>query len=533
MLDISSLENAKITYYINNLEELKKQLRKDFVAVKVKFDNFMIHNLHSTVRDSLLCSVHGDKQCAVMFILYTDRMGKVRAFIPRNNLLENKVAYRKAIPYDADKEKEFFTEDNMKSIYRDWINRTVVRMPKFFDNKYLFNVAGDVNKDMLKKYIARFGDNLYGYIADGLQQGYTYSQTSYYDVSKENIEDIKVEKYGEIIKGNGFRKAYAILSLKLKEIKHLYFFLYVDSKGRLRTFLPLRGNNYDHKLCSVIPEDRNSFVKFDKMAKDFDRYTVSNNNLEADIENTSLEELNGIPLVEEQTVTKIKVQKATEKEIISAYDEKAVKDKVKKLFGKTAKINNKITDKSKVHYGETNISYSGGTYCIICECTMKDYHPFYAVGYINAEGNFDVTIPVNNNILYGGKPIKKEMTLKFKNKKDPECDLFEVIEENADDFEVYEVRHARPYGKNDLLTKVQEAFKGDYLEAVKKKDIRSEIKNIIYNENVIEREDGLCYILMDADNCKVCFYLDTMNALHLYVPYNKDYERDLEETIIC
>ena len=31
---------------------------------------------------------------------------------------------------------------------------------------------------------------------------------------------------------------------------------------------------------------------------------------------------------------------------------------------------------------------------------------------------------------------------------------------------------------------------------------------------------------------KICFYLDEMNKLRAYIPYNKDYTRDIEESII-
>ena len=536
MFDISVYgEHNRIQELLNNLDEMKKVLKNDFKNIKVKFDNFAVLPVEFKARDVLLCSVHGDNESSVLFFIYADRNSDIRAYIPKQFHFTKKGNKFVVPKYSKETEKEIFDEKNLNKITEDFVGRTVVRNPKFNSKgEAVFPIDGTVTIKQLKDYVNRFGTELYPFVMKDLLQGNTHNPAVFYDVYQTNVEKYEVTSYNEISKENGkYHKSYAVMTVKLKEWKELYFFLYVDHKGALRAFMPIRGNNYNHRYCCALPEDRNSYPNLSKMAKEFDSYTVYSTDHNSDIIKTPLEELNGIPIIEQDKEELITVKPVKEKEILAVYDEATVKNKVKEMFNlDNVKVDNTITDKKKIHYGEPNVTYNGGTYCIVCKCTAKGYHPFYAVGYVDINDNFAVTIPSNNNTIYKNFPIKKNLTIPFKFTKDVECDIFEPME-TTDDFEVYEVRHARMYGQKDLLSKVKKAFEGDYKEAVKKKDLRVDIENIIYNENVVEREDGLCYILMEADNCKVCFYLDTMNNLHLYVPYNKDYIRDLEETIIC
>jgi hypothetical protein len=108
-------------------------------------------------------------------------------------------------------------------------------------------------------------------------------------------------------------------------------------------------------------------------------------------------------------------------------------------------------------------------------------------------------------------------------------DVFIRFEEEQEDFEVYDLRHARKFGKDDLLQRLT----NDILSKVPSDDLREEVKGLKFNKNIIETDDNLVYNVMDFDNGKVCFYLDRMNKLRAYIPYNKDYKRDIEATIIC
>ena len=91
------------------------------------------------------------------------------------------------------------------------------------------------------------------------------------------------------------------------------------------------------------------------------------------------------------------------------------------------------------------------------------------------------------------------------------------------------MRHARKFGKDDLLKHLTT----DILSEVPPDDLREEVNGLKFNTNIVETDDDLVYSVMDYDNGKVCFYLDRMNKLRAYIPYNKDYKRDIEETIIC
>ena len=73
----------------------------------------------------------------------------------------------------------------------------------------------------------------------------------------------------------------------------------------------------------------------------------------------------------------------------------------------------------------------------------------------------------------------------------------------------------------------------DILSNVPKDDLREEVSDLKVNTEVHETSDNLDYAIMDyGDGKKICFYLDEMNKLRAYIPYNKDYTRDIEESII-
>ena len=148
---------------------------------------------------------------------------------------------------------------------------------------------------------------------------------------------------------------------------------------------------------------------------------------------------------------------------------------------------------------------------------------------MDKDNNPKYKIPYENNSFYQGHLIEDKYKTPYIDIGKVNENVFVRIEEEQEEFAVYDLRHARKFGKDDLLKHLTT----DILSEVPPDDLREEVNGLKFNTNIVETDDDLVYNVMDYDNGKVCFYLDRMNKLRAYIPYNKDYKRDIEETIIC
>lgn len=510
----------------DKLETIKRQTAQDFKRVNVTFNYFAVH---AKSRGSVLCSVHGQNQNPVFFFLYYDKNEKLRAFFPKCNLLQKnhegegmtfnkiydndyyKIYRRNAMKADDDVFNEFYNNKNtLKNMCLQFERATT-----FCVSKKEFEADSNVNMETARHYIATIKNDILNYV---------YKDFSFL-IDYDEITDVKILRFEN---GGYFSVPHAIAEVSVKEKQNFIIYLYIDKKKAVRAFVPMLGNHIHPHIPEVCSEKEYTLeYNYYKMNKAFRKQIVPHETLKKMKPYNALLHC-GIPY-EKVEDKEIEAKESSIGEMKRSFDKEKIEEILKNKFGKDVSVDEINRDKESAGYDKIDIQYSK-VYFVRMKCSIKKYHSFYALMYMDKNDDIKITIPKQGNYFYHDELInEKYKTPYLHGYEELKCDIFKKIEEQANEFEIYEVRHARPYGKKNL----EKYLNDDILSNVPKDDLREEVSDLKVNTEVHETSDNLDYAIMDyGDGKKICFYLDEMNKLRAYIPYNKDYTRDIEGSII-
>lgn len=489
-------KKKKIEDYFNDLDNLKEIITSKY-TFNIPFDNFMIY---CTNKVTTLCSIREDKKNPFFFLLYLDEYEELQIYIPIDNLDGE---------FDVTKINAYKDEDHLKKIFDDFFNNVrLTSRVKFREDMMKMSVSD------FKNYIDSLEAPIYNYLYDGVNE--------FLDAK------INVLEFGEI---NG--KHYAKCSIEYKDFLPVYSFVYASvpkktryKPGKLTLFIPFAGNNlkYDFGIFYISKNKCHIDKSNDKiLLEEFDNYILNiddTHKLEGEIY-----EINGFPLdLNEYQIPYI--------------NEEAKIDDVKEIFNiENVKKEIRSYVNNEVKIGRTDYYFDKGWFAYT-RCKVDSFHSFYVVTYLDENNEPKTYIPKHYNNFYHDYPIAScyptydlNIDLIFKN-------LFNVKEKevNESEFKIYDIRQARAFGDKTLNSKLI----GDFFSSIPHDDFRLPITSFVYGGKIVTKTDpvkNLAYAIIDGKTDdgkvhKVGLYLDIMNQLRAYVPYNDDYERDIVETIM-
>lgn len=496
---------------MENLDKLYKNVKSDFSKVDMTFDNF---TFYAKGTYTYLCSAHKDDEMPVFFVLYYDTNDKLRAYIPKHNLLSkaDNNNIRHAIPLDSVKLTEWFSDkDKIHKMYEDFHNNVCPGRSR----KQMVSYA-TISEKQFDKYL----EHVYAEDVDASILDFVYKDCIV-AIDYDDIINVTVDHFSKNIIPH--------LVMRFSSKKNLDFFGYIflDNKNALRLYIPVIGNNLDRFTIEPKSDKEIDYADFNKMDKDFRKGIIRRGICKNKFSRVNLFKLNGVPL-EKIDEKKVEAKESSHDEIEKALDLNWLKKELEAKVHLPITFETKIDDTKMAEYGEENVQYEH-VYFYKVKCHIDGYHDFYVFVYLNKDNKPQYTIPYKDNAFYQGHLIEDKYKTPYIDINHVNEDVFIRIEEEKDDFEIYDLRHARKFGKEDL----EKYLTNDIISKIPDEDLREPLDNFHLNTNIIETNDGLVYNVSDYKNGKVCFYLDRMNKLRAYIPYNKDYTRDIEETIIC
>ena len=496
---------------MDNLDKLYKKVKSDFKKVDMTFDNFMYYAKGTY---TYLCSAHKSDEMPVFFVLYYDTNDKLRAYIPKHNFLskEDKNHIRHAIPLDSTELSKWFdSKDSIHNIYDDFHKHICPGRSR----KQMVSYA-TIDKEQFDKYI----EYVYNKDMDVSILDFVYKDCIV-AIDYDDITNVKVEYFSNDI------VPHLVMRFSSKDNLDFFGYIFIDNKNALRLYIPVIGNNLNRFTIEPKSNKEIDYADFKKMDKDFRKGIIRKGVCRNKFSRVNLFKWNGIP-VEKIKDEKVEANESSHDEIKNSFNLNWLKKELEMKLKHSVTIETKIDDEKMAECGKENIQYEH-VYFYKVKCHIDGYHDFYVFVYLDKDNNPKYKIPYENNSFYQGHLIEDKYKTPYIDIGKVNENVFVRIEEEQEEFAVYDLRHARKFGKDDLLKHLTT----DILSEVPPDDLREEVNGLKFNTNIVETDDDLVYNVMDYDNGKVCFYLDRMNKLRAYIPYNKDYKRDIEETIIC
>jgi hypothetical protein len=546
----------KIMDACSDLDALKEDLKNDFSAFDMPFDNFNFYTSTMYIENyAVLASVREDDFAPLFFFLYVDDSDNIRAYIPSVGQIikiNNGKCERKAIDDEI-------TEMLVRLSYSEPHPKIQEMARKFRDNIAATHsevekvvVMNDGGIDELKKAINK-AKKYFNSISVSSENGFfgLFAEDFYRVTNFDSIDSLKITKYMVYndrplavakIKRNGDESYTVFIYRSVEENTSPY------KSGRLRMFIPLYGNTLEY---SCIPHVINSANKnkdipkqnLDKMLEDFVWYSTVDMTTKPDCE--CFTDVNGVvaDMYRAYNHEPIVIGMASKSDVEKIHNEDEVVSFINKYFDKNLQKDEYTIEHTLDFYG---------SYVISNRVTVNGYYPIMVYEYIDENGGYAITVSKQNNYVCDGKAIPSKYgayvnfgeTEVVSDENEEKGDYCQVYKDNffaprqitkndeANIGEVFEVRHAKPNSANTLANKVNDV--NDL--GIREDDFREEIESIDA-DYTIHHYNGLDYMMMNAVNAdgehrKIAFFIDVMNRARAFIAYNTEYAKEEFEASI-
>jgi len=490
-------KNTTLLLEVDNLDTLKENLLKKIDFGGYTFDNFALYKFNMYI---LFCSIREDGKNPLYFFIYYDDNKELSAYIPKNNLSGD---------FNADEVNAYMEDDNISFVLDEFKKTHDIVVAK--DSRYS---TFSMSMDDFKKYIKSFN----------------YSLNQFCDDVENNNCKFVVEKYSSI---NG--KNYAYGYMKKRGFHKVYGFVFptvVDEKsqykdGKLQMYVsPTYNNLYitSDSILLVKEEDKSTYDEA-KLLELFD-YNVNLSDKQVSITG-DIYEINGIPY---KVCNLDKTRKISCNTKESCYEGIYDVNEVKKTL---CEFDSTI-DTNDIIIKEFDTYFQGGWF-VYTKCKVKNRHSVYVVSYLDENDHMKHFVPTNYNHIFEGKVASAHYP-SYKTKFESIFNhIFSLMERKEDEFIVHDIRQSRSFGEKRLSELI---VADNVINDIPSDDFRIKIVSIsnVSNVNTYAKKN-LAYCVADGidekgNMHKIGLYVDIMNRLRAYVTYNKDYVRDICETIM-